>query len=105
MEYPYTKVGFHRLTLGKAGQLEDTSIHVDHASVSSQDDNIMPDRIDNLPQMGFGVLDFFERRLECRLRLFALDGDRGDAARIINQSNIVGSRIANFPIVHAEGSE
>src|ERR1035438_5986753 len=100
MEYSFTKVGLHGLTLGKAGQLKDTSIHVEHPSVSSQDDDIMPDGIDNLPQMGFGVLDSFERHLECRLRLFALDGYRGDAARIINQSNIVGSRTANFPIVH-----
>src|SRR5271170_589780 len=105
MEYPFAKVGLHRLALGKAGQLKDTAIHVNYSSVRSQHDDIVPDGIDNLPQVGFGVLDSFERHPECRLRLLALDGYRCDAARISNQSNIVGGRLANFPVVHAEGSQ
>src|SRR5258708_34210483 len=42
---------------------------------------------------------------EFLLRPLSLDSDSGNAARVIDQLNFVSSRVSNFPVIHAKGSQ
>src|SRR5215470_6407929 len=90
---------------GEPSEIQHPLVNVERPSFRVQDGDRVRYSIDNLPELGFGRLDFFKCHCQCRLRSISLDGDSSNAARVLDQLNLVRSRVADFPVIHAESTE
>src|SRR4029077_12798681 len=73
-------------------------VRLKQKSLSVQDQDMLRKEIYELPELPLVLPEFV-------LRPLSLDGDSGNAARVIDQLNFVSSRVSNFPVIHAKGSQ
>src|SRR3984885_681546 len=105
MENSLTKVCFHQLIRRETGVIEYCPVHIPNTAIRSQNDNGLRYCINHLLELSLRLLNLVECCLQRSLRTLALDGDSGDAARVVDQLNFTVTRAASFVKIHSKGAQ